>query len=76
MSLFLCLSCSSLGRFAKRVLSKAGDLKKDIKGKHSWRALSFRTFCKKGGLDFCHKKGRVGKIRGGCFKRGYHLLPY
>ena len=32
--------------------------------------LSFRNFQKRDGSDFSHKKGGIGKIGRGCFKKG------
>ena len=41
--------------------------------------LNFQSFRKKGGSDFSHKKGEIGKIGGsGYLKKGwgYHLFSY
>ena len=42
------------------------------------RGLNFRIFRKKGGSDFSHKKGGVGKIGEFVLKKsgGYHLFSY
>ena len=55
-----------------------------INCRHTWKpplikgAVEFSKFFKKGwGSDFSLKKGGVGKIRGGCFKKGrYHSFSY